>query len=154
MGENRFENSAHFGSYRRSAVWRPCGVTPHAALKKKSVAWSGSQVTNSTVMKLHGSDNRGGINVKTYTKSTCSHMCKVWGMGLHIGLCVCSVCTGRNFWFLTGIRWLCLRFWFVVLHYKVFSRARWAGGQPMLHSMDINYGSWSYVLDCGNDFYI
>ena len=25
-------------------------------------------------MKLHGSDNRGGINVKTYTKSTCSQV--------------------------------------------------------------------------------
>ena len=27
----------------------------------------------STVMKLYGSDNRGGIAVKTYTKSICSH---------------------------------------------------------------------------------
>ena len=25
-------------------------------------------------MKLHGSDNKGGIIVKTYTKSTCSHI--------------------------------------------------------------------------------
>ena len=67
---------ARIGSYRRSAVCRPCGVTPHAALqkKRKSVVCSGSRVTNSTVMKLHGSDNQGGINVKTYTKSTCSHM--------------------------------------------------------------------------------
>ena len=34
---------ARTSGYRRSAVWRPCGVT---------------------VMKLHGSDNRGGITVK------------------------------------------------------------------------------------------
>ena len=64
---------ARTGGYRRSAVWRPCGVTPHAALQNKSVVCSGSRVTISTVMKLHGSDNWGGIKVKTYTKSTCSH---------------------------------------------------------------------------------
>ena len=62
--------------YCQSTVWRPCGVTLHAALQNKSVVCSGSRVTNSTVMKLHGSDNRGGIIVKTYTKSTCSH--KYW----------------------------------------------------------------------------
>ena len=61
------------GGYRRSAVWRPCGVTPHAALQNKSVVCSGSRVTISTVMKLHWSVKRGGINVETYTKSTCSH---------------------------------------------------------------------------------
>ena len=54
------------GGYRRSAVWRPCGVTLHAALQNKSVVCSGSQVTNSTVMKLHESDNRGRIAIKTY----------------------------------------------------------------------------------------
>ena len=27
-------------------------------------------LSNSTVMKLHGSDNQGGIAVKTYTNST------------------------------------------------------------------------------------
>ena len=60
------------GGYRRSAVWRPCGVTLHAAVRNKSVVCSGSRVTNSTIMKLHGSDNRGRITVKR-TKSTCSH---------------------------------------------------------------------------------
>ena len=35
-------------------------------LQNKSVICSGSRVTNSTVMKLHGSDNRGRIIVKTY----------------------------------------------------------------------------------------
>ena len=65
---------ARTGGYRRSAVWRPCGVTLHAALQNKSVVCSGSRVTNSTVMKLHGSVNRGGIIVKTCTKSTCSHI--------------------------------------------------------------------------------
>ena len=64
---------ARIGGYRRSAVWRPCGVMPHAALQNKSVVCSGSRVTNSTVMKLRGSVNRGGIIVETYTKSTCSH---------------------------------------------------------------------------------
>ena len=49
------------------------GFTLHAALQNKSVVCSGSRVTNTTVMKLHESDNRGGIAVKTYTKSTCSH---------------------------------------------------------------------------------
>ena len=61
------------GGYRRSAVWRPCGVTPHAALQNKSVVCSGSWVTISTVMKLRWSVKRGGINAETYTKSTCSH---------------------------------------------------------------------------------
>ena len=65
---------ARTNGYRQSAVWRPCGVTQHAALQNKSVVCSGSRVTNSTVMKLHGSDNRGGNAVKTYTKSTCSHL--------------------------------------------------------------------------------
>ena len=55
---------ARTSGYRRSAVRRPCGVTQHAALQNKSVVCSGSRVTNSTVMKLHGSDNRGGITVK------------------------------------------------------------------------------------------
>ena len=40
----------------------------------KSVVCSGSRVTNSTVMKLHRSDNRGRIAVKTFPKSTCSHL--------------------------------------------------------------------------------
>ena len=47
---------ASTGSYCRSAVWRPCGVTLHATLQNKSIVCSGSQVTNSTVMKLHESD--------------------------------------------------------------------------------------------------
>ena len=59
---------ARTGGYRRSG-----SVTPHAALQNKSVVCSGSRVTNSTVMKLRGSVNRGGITVETYTKSTCSH---------------------------------------------------------------------------------
>ena len=58
---------ARTGGYRRSG-----SVTPHAALQNKSIVCSGSRVTNSTVMKLRGSVNRGGI-VETYTKSTCSH---------------------------------------------------------------------------------
>ena len=65
---------ARTGGYCRSPVWRSCGVTLHAALQNKSVVCSGSRVTNSTVMKLHESDNRGGIIVKTYTKSTCSYL--------------------------------------------------------------------------------
>ena len=52
------------------AMW--C-VTLHAVLQNKSVVCSGSRDTNSTVMKLHGSYNRGGIAVKTCTKSNCSH---------------------------------------------------------------------------------
>ena len=63
---------AHTGGYRRSVVWRPCGVMPHAALQNKSVVCSGSRVTISTVMKLRWSVKRGGIIVETYTKSTCS----------------------------------------------------------------------------------
>ena len=59
---------ARTGVCRQSAVWRPYGVRPHAALQNKSVVCSG------TVMKLRGSDNRGGIIVKTYTKSTCSYL--------------------------------------------------------------------------------
>ena len=35
----------------------PCGVTLHAALQNKAPV---PRVTNSTVMKLHESDNRGG----------------------------------------------------------------------------------------------
>ena len=41
-------------------------VTQHTALQNKSNVCSGSRVTNSTVMKLHGSVNWGGIIVKTY----------------------------------------------------------------------------------------
>ena len=67
------------GGYRRSAVWRPCGVTPHTALQNKSrVVCSGSRVTISTVMKLRWSVKQGGINVETYTKSTCSQSYS-WG---------------------------------------------------------------------------
>ena len=55
---------ARAAGYRRSAVWRPSGVTQHAVLQNKSVVCSGSWVANSTVMKLHGSDNRGGIAIK------------------------------------------------------------------------------------------
>ena len=33
-------------------------------------------------MKLHGSDNRGGIHVKTYTKSTCSHLFHFLSVGI------------------------------------------------------------------------
>ena len=64
-GENIFENGAH---------WRlsPVGCVK-AALQNKSVVYSGSRVSNSTVMKLLESDNRGGITVNTCTKSTCSH---------------------------------------------------------------------------------
>ena len=67
---------ARTGGYRRSAVWRPCGVTPHAALQNKNVVCSGSRVIISTVMKLRWSVKQGGINIETYTKSTCSH--KYW----------------------------------------------------------------------------
>ena len=65
---------ARTGGYRLSAVWRPWGVTLHATLQNKSIVCSGSRVTISTVMKLHGSVKQGGIIVKTYTKSTCSHL--------------------------------------------------------------------------------
>ena len=64
-GENRFENGAH----RRLS---PVGCEG-AALQNKSVVCSGFRVTNSTVTKLRGSDNRGGIIVDTCTKSICSH---------------------------------------------------------------------------------
>ena len=62
MGENRFETGAHqqlsaVGCVK--AMWR-------YALQNKSVICSGSRVTNSTVMKLRGSDNQGEIIVKTY----------------------------------------------------------------------------------------
>ena len=46
------------------------GFTLHAALQNKSAACSGSQVTNSTVMKLHESDNRDRITVKMYKELT------------------------------------------------------------------------------------
>ena len=42
------------------------GFTLHAALQNKSIVCSGSRVSNSTVMKLYRSDNRGGVIVKTY----------------------------------------------------------------------------------------
>ena len=57
--------------------YMPCFKTKaslHAMLQNKSIICSGSQVTNCTVIKLHGSVNRGLIIVKTCTKSTCSHM--------------------------------------------------------------------------------
>ena len=60
-------------SHRRLALWRPCGITLHAVLQNKSGVCSSSRVTNSTVTKLHGSDNQGRIAVKMYTKSTCSY---------------------------------------------------------------------------------
>ena len=66
------------------------GVTLHAALQNKNVVCSGSRVTNSTVMKLHESDNRGGIAVKTCTKSTCSHFyCLLAFRSLPSYLCDC-----------------------------------------------------------------
>ena len=40
----------------------------------KSVVCSDSPNSRPTVMKLHGSDNRGGTAVKTCIKITCSHM--------------------------------------------------------------------------------
>ena len=65
---------ARTSGYRRSGVWRPCGVPQHAALQNKSVVCSGSRVTNSTVMKLHGSDNRGEITVKRIQRAL-AHIC-------------------------------------------------------------------------------
>ena len=56
------------GGYR----WSGVRYTPRFKTNL-SVVCSGSRVTNSTVMKLHESDNRDGIIVKTYAKSTCSH---------------------------------------------------------------------------------
>ena len=63
FGEQTF---AHLGT----------GFTLHAALQNNSVVCSGSQVTNSTVIQLRGSVNRGGVIVKTCTRSTCSHICQ------------------------------------------------------------------------------
>ena len=60
------------GGYRWSAVWRPCGVMLHTALQNKSVVCSGSHVTNSTVMKVHESDNWGGITV-THVQRALAH---------------------------------------------------------------------------------
>ena len=60
---------ARTGGYRWLAVWRPCGVTLHAALQNKSVVCTGSRVTNSTVMKLHESNNWGGIAVKNVQRA-------------------------------------------------------------------------------------
>ena len=57
---------ARTSGYRRSAVF-------HAALQNKSVVCSGSRVTTSTVMKLHGSDNQGWIIVKTYKEHLLTH---------------------------------------------------------------------------------
>ena len=65
---------ARTGGYRRSAVWRPCGVTPHTTLQNKSIVCSGSQVTISTVMKLHWSVKRGGIIVNVYKE----HLLTQW----------------------------------------------------------------------------
>ena len=71
------------GGCCRSAVWRPCGVTLHAALQNKSVVCSGSRVTNSTVMKLHESDNRGGIAVKTYKEHLLTYInIYIWHLAL------------------------------------------------------------------------
>ena len=56
-----------FGEQTFAQLWT--GFTLHAALLNKSVVCSGSRVTNSTAMKLHGSDNRGGIIVKTYERA-------------------------------------------------------------------------------------
>jgi len=62
-GENRFESGAH----RRlspvgcvKAMWR-------YATRRASKQSSGSRVTNSTVMKLHESDNQGEITVNMLT---------------------------------------------------------------------------------------
>ena len=74
---------AHTGGYHRLAVWRPCGVMLHTALQNKSVVCSSSCVTNSTVMKLHESDNRDGITVNTCTKSACSRT-YYWFAGLSL----------------------------------------------------------------------
>ena len=64
IGKHRYSRD---GGYRRETDQESSPKTPTAAV------CSGSRVTNSTVMKLHGSDNRGGTAVKTYTKSTCSY---------------------------------------------------------------------------------
>ena len=48
----------------RNCLYRPFKL--HVALQNKSFVCSGSRVTNSTVMKLRRSVNRGGIIVKTY----------------------------------------------------------------------------------------
>ena len=66
------------GGYGRSAVWRPCGVTPQATLQNKSVVCSGSRVTISTVMKLRWSVKLGGIIVKRIQRALA-----------HIRMCVC-----------------------------------------------------------------
>ncbi len=64
-GENRFENGAHWrlspvGCVK--AMWRY--ATRRASKQKRRLLRF--PVTISTVMNLHGSDNRGGIIVKTY----------------------------------------------------------------------------------------
>ena len=68
---------ARTGGYRRSAVRRPCGVTPHAALQNKSVVCSGSRVIISTVMKLRWSVKRGGIIVKRIQRAL-AHIQYCW----------------------------------------------------------------------------
>ena len=72
--QTRFES----GEHRLSPVGcvKPWDVrsTLHAALPKKSVVCSGCRVTSGTGITLLESDNRGGITVKTCTKSTCSHI--------------------------------------------------------------------------------
>ena len=48
--------------------------TLHAALRNKSVVCSGCWVTSATGIKLHASDNRGGITVKTYKEHLLTHI--------------------------------------------------------------------------------
>ena len=92
---------ARTGGYRRSAVWRPWGVMPHAVLQNKSFVCSGSRVTISTVMKLCWSVKRGGIIVKRIQRALAHILNKdpffffflqwwfivVWNLWLQSALC-------------------------------------------------------------------
>ena len=74
------------GVYRRSAVsvkamWRY--ATRRASKQKRRLLRF--RVTNSTVMKLRGSDNRGGIIVKTYKE----HLLTFFVIRVCVCQCVC-----------------------------------------------------------------
>ena len=60
----------HTPGYSQSAAWHHAACSA-SKTKLKSVGCSGSWFTNSTVMRLHGCHKWCGINLETYTMSTC-----------------------------------------------------------------------------------
>ena len=80
---------ARTNGYRRSAVWRPCGVTLHAALQNKRVICSGSRVTNSTVMKLRGLITGAGLPLKRIQRALAHNGRKIPSCTADLNLCQC-----------------------------------------------------------------